>query len=197
MSRRLAVTAATLLAALSALGAAGAAAASPGAQEPTSGYSLAQVQQLADASPSFSVVTAPVQVSPSAAYATAAEPGATVEGAPLSAAASAVANCWEGDYAEQWGIWPLYQKVISHDTWCSTNWSHLYYHTNYATTAQVVCSAYTPFHDRVAGGTSGQMTDEWEVGARFSCPTNLPGISYNPTRAFYIVVAADGGYYHG
>lgn len=196
MSRRLAAVAAALLAALGAVGAAGAEAATPDARPATGGYSLAQVQALADASPSFTVSSAPVRSSPAQAYAAAAAPGAIVEGSQLAATAT-TALCWAGTYTEQWGVWPLYQRVISHDTWCSTNWSHLYYHSNYVTTEQVFCSASAPFHSRVAGGVSGQMTDEWNVGARFSCPTSVPGLYYNPTRSFDIVVAADGGYYHG
>jgi hypothetical protein len=196
MSRRLAATVAALIAALAATGAAGAS--PPGPQARSDGYSPAQVQALADASPFFTLEAAPVRVTPAEAYAASTQPGATVSGSPLAAATSTTSICWEGaTYSEQWGIWPVYQKVISHDSWCSTNWSHLYYHSNYVTTAQVSCSASTPFHDRVSGGVSGQMTDEWEVGARFSCPTSLPGVYYNPTRSFYIVVAADGGYYHG
>jgi len=194
MSRGLAVGVAALLIALAAAGAGSAHAGTT----PASNYSPAQVQELADASPVFTIPMSPVPVSPAVAYATASEPGAIVEGSPLSYAAGTTALCWEGgQYSEQWGVWPLYQKVVSHDSWCSTNWSHLYYHSNYVTTGQVVCAAWSTFHDRVAGGVSGQMTDEWEVGGRFSCPTNLPGIYYNPTRSFYVVVAADGGYYHG
>lgn len=198
MSRRLAAVAAALLAVLGAAGAGSARAGGPPSAPPATGYSPAQVQALADASPVFAVATKPVPVSPSVAYAAGSIPGATVQGAPLLGPASTTALCWEGaSYSEQWGIWPLYQKVVSHDSWCSTNWSHLYYHSNYVTTGQVVCSAGSTFHFRVAGGVSGQMTDEWEVGAHFSCPTNLPGVTYNPTRSFDIVVAADGGYYHG
>lgn len=200
MSRRLITAVAALLAALAAAGAGSAAADSTrGASNPSGGgYSLAEVQQLADASPVFTLQAEPVRVSRAVAYAAASQPGATVEGSPLATAASTTSICWQGaSYEEQWGIWPMYQRVISHDSWCSTNWSHLYYHSNYVTTGQVACSAGSTYHFRVAGGVSGQMTDEWEVGAHFSCPTNIPGVTYNPTRSFDIVVAADGGYFHG
>lgn len=207
MSGRVAAAVAAVLMAIGAAGAgAGSAAAGDGpaaggppvAAPPVSGYSPAQVEALADAAPIFAIQTPPVRVSPAVAYATASEPGAAVEGSALAVPASTVSLCWQnGTYIEQWGIWPLYQKVISHDTWCSTNWSHLYYHSNYVTTAQVLCSAKGTFHFRIAGGVSGQMTDEWQVGAHFSCPTNIPYVTYNPTRSFNIVVAADGGYYHG
>lgn len=197
MSRRIVATVAAVLAGV-AVACSTAAAGTTNAPSPVSGYSPAQVQALADASPFFTIPTAPVPVSPAAAYATAKEPGAVVEGSALAPSPNTTSICWGAtEYAEQWGVWPLYQKVVSHDSWCSTNWSHLYYHSNYVTTGQVICSAYPPYHDHVAGGVSGQMTDEWEVGARFTCPTTLPGIFYNPTRSFLIVVAADGGYYHG
>lgn len=198
MPRRLAATAAALLVAIGAAGAGSAGAGNSAGAPSTYDYSPAQVQQLADAAPVFAVAAAPVRVSPAVAYATASLPGATVEGAPLAVSPNTTSICWQGgSYYEEWGVWPVYQKVVSHDSWCSTNWSHLYYHSNYVTTGQVVCSAGKTFHFRVAGGVSGQMTDEWEVGAHFSCPTNIPGVTYNPTRSFDIVVAADGGYYHG
>jgi len=195
MSTRIAVTAA-LLAVVAAV-CSGVATAAPAAEPATSDYSPAQVEALADGSPGAMIETAPVPVSPEEAYATDAEPGAEVEGDPLSSPASATALCWAGTYSEQWGIWPLYQKVISHDTWCSTNWSHLYYHSNYVTAGVAFCWAGNTFHFRVAGGVSGQKTDEWHVGGYFSCPTDIPGVDYNPTRSFDVVVSADGGYYHG
>ena len=197
MSRRLAAAVAALLVVSCAIGG-GASAATSGTMPPRSGYSPEQVHVLADASPTLTIAAAPVQISPTAAYATASRPDATVDGSPLAVSTGTTAICWTGTYSETWGIWPLEQKVLSHDTWCSTNWSHLYYHSNSVTTSQTLCSATnSPFHFRVAGGVSGQMTDEWEVGSRFSCPTNLPGVYYNPTRSFDVVVAADGGYYHG
>lgn len=197
MSRGLATAVAVLLVVPGAV-CGGASAATPRPAPPPSGYSLEQVQVLADASPTFTIESAPVRISPTLAYDAASQPGATVDGSPLAVSAATTAICWTDTYTESWGIWPLEQNVLSHDTWCSTNWSHLYYHSNSVTTSQTLCSATnSPFHFRVAGGVSGQMTDKWEVGSRFSCPTNLPGVYYSPTRSFYIVVAADGGYYHG
>ncbi|HVA31835.1 MAG TPA: hypothetical protein VMU58_11255 [Gaiellaceae bacterium] len=143
-------------------------------------------------------VAAPVvhRVGAREALAAAAQPGAQTEVAPgltveqavgLTAAADGVAPrrlartaastiCWNGQIHGSWGYWPYNQTVYDSTYWCAVSGGALSYRSTNVTHSATLCSGSGDYTFRISGGV-GYTYVAYQVGASFTCPTDLPWIT--------------------
>lgn len=153
---------------------------------------------LATAPALATVVVAPHRVTPAAALAAAARPGAATDVAPglsvdqavgltpdSSSNPSAVRRlarsmgalfCYSGTQSVQFGYWPYQQVVYDNTFWCAYWGGQITYRSTNASHSGMLCDGSGDYTYRLAGGT-GDVYAAYRVGAYFACTTVVPWVT--------------------
>ena len=144
------------------------------------------------------VAVAPHRVTPAAALAAAARPGAVTDVAPglsvdqavglapdTSSNPSAVRRlahtlgghyCFSGSENVQWGSWPYQQVVYDNTFWCAYWGGQITYRSTNVSHSGMMCGGSGDYTYRLVGGV-GDVYVVYRVGAYFACSTIIPWIT--------------------
>ena len=97
--------------------------------------------------------------------------------------ATAAQTCWSGQESVSWGIWPYNQVVYDNTYWCAYIGGAITYRSTNVTHGSALCNGSGDYTFRISGG-AGYAYVAYQVGAYFSCQTDIPWITINTSRSF-------------
>ena len=145
------------------------------------GYTTEQVKRMSSAGSGHNEALPPAKVVPvTEVLAAAQKPGADVEGS--------IDNpnvCWYQGGDQLWTWWgtpPYRQWVRESRYWCANGYGHPQtYRVSGNHSESLLCDVSQRYAERVSGG-NGYTWTTVQAGARFSCPTPIPWVTFNYNR---------------
>ena len=96
--------------------------------------------------------------------------------------ATATQSCWNGQQGITWGYWPYYQTVYDNTSWCAYYGGVITYRSTNPTHSSYLCGGSGDYTFRISGG-AGYSYVAYQVGAYFSCQTDIPWITFSTSRS--------------